>query len=214
MTNLRIPVELIAVIISSLGTYAITKRNTLSKTKREILTYEIDNIFVPLAKFFKCNHEHHEFTIENANKLHILLCNIIADNYKYISVEIFDFESKLHLNLQSNDFNNIKDIYNKIEFYTNNTFDTLKRSLSLPSITLRSKWPLMRTVDKVNFVMNTFILPIFFFSIIAFFIGVITKFVITYIFNNSISADDFPMLTIWCISSTIIIMSFLYSENK
>lgn len=82
---MKIPVELVAVVVSAMGTYIITKRNTLSETKRLILTSQIDDIFVPLSKFFKYKGRHSQISVADAKDLNTLLSHIIADNYKYIT---------------------------------------------------------------------------------------------------------------------------------
>ena len=211
---MKIPVELVAVVVSAMGTYIITKRNTLSETKRLILTSQIDNIFVPLSKFFKYKDRHSQISVADAKDLNTLLSHIIADNYKYITTDLFELANELQVHLNENNYDRIKCIYNEINIYVSNTFEALKHTLSLPTSSIKTRWSLMKQKDKVTYILETFVLPIFFLALIAYFIGFVTYLISTRLFHNTIGSETFSSIAISSISLAALIMSVLYSLNK
>lgn len=72
----------------------------------------------------------------------------------------------------------------------------------------------MKQKDKVTYILETFVLPIFFLALIAYFIGFVTYLISTRLFHNTIGTETFSSIAISSISLAALIMSVLYSLNK
>ncbi len=154
-------------LITVFGTYFFTRLLTSKSDHKEISKIQLNNIYVPLSKMIKYKYIN-QLTIPEIEEFYNELHKVILDNYQYVPKKLFDHEDKLSQCISNNPDETILNEYiNEIKNHIEISYQLLKQTLNLPNDKkIKSYWTLLTPTEKVTFIMEKFIIPIFFFSVI------------------------------------------------
>lgn len=158
-------------LITVFGTYFFTRLLTSKSNHIDISKIQLNNIYAPLSKMIKYKYTN-KLTISEINEFYNELHKVIFDNYQYVPKKLFDHEDKLsHCILNNPDEAVLNEYINEIKNHIEISYQLLKQTLNLPNDKkIKSYWVLLTPSEKISFIMDKFVIPIFFFVVIFMFI--------------------------------------------
>lgn len=167
MNNNSIIQIILPTLITVFGTYFFTRLLTSKSDHKEISKIQLNNIYVPLSKMIKYRYIN-QLTIPEIKEFYNELHKVIFDNYQYVPKKLFDHEDKLNQYISNNPNETALNEYiNEIKNHIEISYQLLKQTLNLPNDKkIKSYWTLLTPTEKVTYIMEKFIIPIFFFAVI------------------------------------------------
>ena len=208
--------EIIAVVISNLTTFYLSRKIISKSNRREILYDQLIKIYKPIAIFLKYEYSFNFLDTRGLNSLYNFVHSIIIENHELIPEEMFDHESRIH-NLKSTKEDMAELYFRSFEDYIYECYESTKGKLNYPNNSIRNRWPFMNKWDKVNFAFNVFIIPIFVFFTFSSLILIAFDFVFSIILNDpSISSQVLTNPTIFfsVVIPALAFTVYIYKKDK
>lgn len=202
----------VAIIISNIVTYLLTRRITISNNNKESLEHQLKTIYKPLVVYFR----YHNFSdICEIKQFYNFFHAIIIENYEYVTNDLLSFESNLLLSIEKYDLNKATEICNKFNKFCTSKFNVICYKLNLPSTSNKGANLLLSKGDKMNYIFYKLLDPWFFLISLHLCFVNITDIITTAFFHFSFAVSvysNFMNFFLSFIPAAIIYVMFRYRE--
>ena len=206
--------EIIAVLLPSVLTFFLGRISSSSTYNNNLLQDQLSKIYKPLA--LRIHYSSKSFSnIEEGSHFLKYVHEIIAQNFEYIPSKLLSFEPQIEKSIKNKNLDELNAAYKAFSEYILIQFDVIRSKLNLPTNSLRNRWILMSTKDKVGFLCEKFLAPLVIGSIFASILTI--GIVLTIAFFNKdivITEENIDKTFFLCIPYGCLIFIAITSKSK